>query len=194
MIKSIARRWLANFSQRYHYDTTYMVHLLEQRLSVFLKFATLNLLSSQRRGIPATPWWTARIRAALWEDCGSCVQLVCNMAIADGIDPDTVTAVVSSNISALDEDCVLALQFTESVLAHDPVADSLREQARLHWSEDGLISLAMTISATRVYPCIKSVLGHRHSCSCIEVAQQAVTPAFFDSATMERNTSARYPR
>ncbi len=189
MIKLLARRWLRNFSQRYQYDTDYMTAILEHSPAVLLKYSAVNLLSSHRRGIPPAPWWTSRIRAALWEDCGPCVQLVCNMAIEAEIHPRIIAAVAAADLAVLDDDCVLALQFTESVLARNPVADTLRERVRRRWGEDGLISLAMTISTTRVYPGVKYALGYGHSCSRVQVAQRAVTPAAFQSATLARTAT-----
>lgn len=186
MIKLLARRWLRRFSQRYQYDTGYMQNILEQNPTLFLKYASLSLLSSHRHGIPAAPLWTARIRAALWEDCGPCVQLVCTMAIEDAVDPAVVAAVVAADLAALDADCVLALQFTESVLARAADAHHLRERVRLAWGEDGIQSLAMGISTSRVYPTVKYVLGHGLRCSRVDIGQHRVAPMALPSATLAR--------
>lgn len=188
MIRSLARRWLRGFSQRYQYDTGYMENMLQQNPTLFLKFASLTLLSSHRRGIPRAPLWTARIRAALWEDCGPCVQLVCNMAMEDGVDPAVVAAVVAADPSALDEDCALALLFTESILARDPGAEHLRERVRLAWGEDGILSLAMGISTSRVYPTVKYVLGHGLACSRVHIEQRNLAPLALQSATLADTT------
>jgi hypothetical protein len=189
MIRLLARRWLRGFSQRYHYDTGYMENMLQQNPALFLKYATLTLLSSHRCGIPRAPLWTARIRAALWEDCGPCVQLVCNMAIDDGVDPALVAAVVGADLATLGEDCVLAMKFTESVLARDPGAEHLRERVRLSWGEDGLLSLAMGISTSRVYPTVKWVLGHGLACGRLHIEQRKVAPLAFASATIAHTPS-----
>jgi hypothetical protein len=50
MLRFLAHRWLRSFSKRYQYDTTYMEELLDHDLTAFLKFSTLNVLSSHRRG------------------------------------------------------------------------------------------------------------------------------------------------
>lgn len=184
MIRLLARRWLRTFSQRYGYDTGYLHDMLETNLALFLKFTAINPLSSHRSGVPRAPWWTARIRAARWEDCDPCLALMCNMALEDGVDPGVITASVTADLAALDDDCALALHFTERVLAHEPDADLLREQVRLRWGDDGLLSLATTISATRVYPAVKYALGHSHACSRVQVAQCSVAPEAFASTTL----------
>jgi hypothetical protein len=111
------------------------------------------------------------------------------MALEDGVEPAVVAAVVAANLATLDEDCVLALQFTESVLARDPDAERLRERVRLAWGEDGMLSLAMGISTSRVYPTVKYVLGHGLTCSRVHIEHRKVAPLAFAAATIARTTS-----
>jgi alkylhydroperoxidase family enzyme len=189
MIKLLARRALKAFSQRYRYDTGYLEALLAHDPGAFLKFSLVNIPAAHRRGIPAAPWWAARIRAALWEDCGPCVQLVCNMALEEDVEAATVAAIVAADVAALDEETALALQFAEAVLAHDSAADTLRRQVCQRWSQRGLISLAMAISLSRVYPSVKYTLGHGHHCSLLKIAQRSIAPVAFHSITMPNTTS-----
>jgi len=189
MLKFLAHRWLRAFSIRHQYDTTYMEELLDHDLAAFLKFSTLNLLSSHRRGIPVAPWYAARIRATMWEDCGPCVKLVCNMALEAEVDPAVVSAVVTADLAALADDIALVVQFTELVLAHDPAADVLRNQVRQRWGADGLMSLATAISTTRVYPSVKYVLGHGHACNRVQIARDSFAPGEFRCATLPGTTA-----
>jgi hypothetical protein len=182
-MKQLAHRWLRSFSTRYQYDTTYMENLLDTNLGAFLKFSTINLLSSHRRDIPLAPWCAAGIRAAMSQDCGPCVQLVCSMALEAGVDASVIEAVVGSDLAALDEEVALAFRFSEAVLVRDEAADELREQVRRRWGEDGLISLAMTINATRVYPGVKYALGYGQECGRVKVARNSVVPVKFDFFT-----------
>jgi hypothetical protein len=190
MLKRLGHRWLRHFSRRYQYDTTYLEELLDCSTMVFLKFSALHLLSSHRRGIPVAPWSAARIRATMHEDCGPCTQLVCNMALEAGVDPAVIAAVVTADLNALDAETALAVQFTELVMAHDPAADVLREQIRLRWGDAGLISLALTISTTRVYPNMKYALGHGQVCNRVQVSQRSAAPIHYASATLGASSSA----
>lgn len=184
MIKLLAHRVLRSFSQRYQYDTGYLEALLEDDPGAFFKYSLVNLPAAHRRGIPAAPWWAARIRAALWEDCGPCVQLVCNMALEADVEAVTVAAIAAMDLAALDQETALAVQFAEAVLAHDSAADTLREQVCRRWGRRGLVSLALAISLTRVYPSVKYALGHGHSCSLLSIAQLTIAPAGCQSTTM----------
>jgi hypothetical protein len=181
MLKRLCHLWLRYFSRRYQYDTSYLEELLDCSLTVFLKFSALHLLSSHRRGIPVTPWSAARIRATMHEDCGSCIQLVCDMALEAGVEPAVIAAVVSADLNALDTETALAVQFTELLIAHDPAADVLREQIRRLWGAAGLISLALTISTTRAYPSVKYALGHGQICSRVRVNDRSVSPIHYPS-------------
>ena len=183
MLKRLGHRWLQSFSRRYQYDTAYMEKLLDHSPATFLKFSTLHLLSSHRRRIPVTPWNAARIRAVLREDCGPCAQLVCNMALEAGVEAATLTAIVALDLNALDSDTALVVRFTELVMSRDPAADELRAQIHQRWGDAGLISLALTISTTKVYPSMKYVLGHGHICSRVQLHEQSVTPIRFADAT-----------
>ncbi|MCZ6829527.1 MAG: hypothetical protein O7F73_08065 [Gammaproteobacteria bacterium] len=61
-------------------------------------------------------------------------------------------------------------------LAHDPDADTLRAEITELWGHDGLISLGFTISASRVYPTLKYVLGNGQACSHIRIEEKSVIP------------------
>jgi len=189
MIKLLARRALRSFSRRYQYDTGYLEALLDQDRAAFLKFSLLNLPAAHRRDVPAAPWWAARIRAALWEDCGPCVQLVCNMALEAGVDATTVRAIIASDLPALDAGTALSLRFTEAVLARGSAADTLRDEVIAQWGQRALVSLGIAISTTRVYPSLKYALGYGRSCARLQVARQDVAPAAFESTTMPASTA-----
>ena len=176
MIRFFARHGLRQFSRRYNYDTAYLEHLLDTNLWAFLKFSAVKLVSGHHSGIPPSPWFAASIRAAMFEDCGPCAQLVCDMALEAGVERDVVQNVISADLQQLPGDIALVVSFTEMVLARDMRADELREQIKQRWGEDGLISLAFTISSTRVYPSLKYVLGHGHACSRLQIKEHYVIP------------------
>ena len=175
MIKALCRRAIRRFAACYHYDTAYMQQLLDVSVGALLRFNTVNLLSGYRRGIPPAPWCAARIRAALAEDCGPCVQLTADMALEAGLPAPLLSAIIELDLQALPADVALAVEFTEAVLARDPGADELRERVRQQWGEPGLVSLAMTITGSRTYPALKYALGHGKACSLLSVGGHDVT-------------------
>jgi hypothetical protein len=100
-----------------------------------------------------------------------------------------VAAVVAADLAELEDDIALVIQFTELILARNPGADVLREQIRQRWGADGLISLAIAISTTRVYPGVKYVLGHGHACSRVQIARHSIAPGVLRCATLPGTTA-----
>lgn len=174
MLKFFLKRLTRRFAQRYNYDAGYMEHFIDVNPGAFFKFSRVLGVSAHRAGIPAEPWFAAKIRTVLGEDCGPCTQLAVNMALEAGVPPAHIEAIVSRNLTALPKETVLVIDFTECVLAHDPAADDLRDEIVALWGDDAIVSLAMVISSTRIYPTLKYVLGFGKACSRIDIEEHSV--------------------
>jgi hypothetical protein len=67
-------------------------------------------------------------------------------------------------------DAALGFRFAKSVLERDIAAgDRLRDEVVSRWGRKGLVSLALTIAASRVFPAVKYALGHGHACVRVRV-------------------------
>lgn len=169
-------RFVDRFGRRYDYDVSYLHHLRRVDTGAFLRAGLLNLVSAHRGGVPAAPLFAARLRAALAEDCGPCVQLVANMAVEAAVDPAIVAGILRDDPGALPGEVALVLAFTEAVLARDPQADRLREDIAARWGERGVAAIALAIGTSRVYPCLKHALGYGRACSRVTIAEQSLLP------------------
>jgi hypothetical protein len=49
-------------------------------------------------------------------------------------------------------------------------SDRLRAEIVSKWGRKAVVSLAISIAASRVYPAVKYGLGHGHSCTRIQVS------------------------
>jgi uncharacterized lipoprotein YbaY len=87
-----------------------------------------------------------------------------------------VRAIVARDFARLPPDAALGLRIADATLAHEP-ADELRAEALRRYGKKGLISLAYAIASARVYPTVKRVLGHAHTCERIKVAGEVVPAA-----------------
>ena len=85
-------------------------------------------------------------------------------------------AIIEQDLAALPADIALVVQFTERVLAHDPQADTLRDNIVALWGSQGLIAVSFAISAYRVYPALKYSLGYGKTCQRILLNDAPVTP------------------
>jgi len=176
MIKYLFNKILLSMKKRYGYDVGYMQDILKTDLGAFFKFMGFQTMSSHKGNLPVEPLFAARLRAILWDDCGPCTQLVVNMALEEKVSPDILHAIIDKDLNKLPEEVALVVRFTELVLAHNPEADNLREKILAIWGNEGLITIAYSISSSRVYPALKYTLGYGKVCSRIQVNDLYLAP------------------
>jgi hypothetical protein len=173
MLRSYFHTQIKKLEKRFGYDGTYMHEILDASPRAFWKFGLFQVMSSHRESISREAWYAARITAARHEDCGPCTQLVVDMALREGIEKSVLRAIVARDFSQMGPDAALGVRITDATLAHQP-ADDLRAEALKRFGQKGLISLAYAIASARVYPTVKRVLGHAHTCERVTVAGETV--------------------
>lgn len=173
MLRGFIRNQLARFGNRYDYDVGYLAEATEADPVAVLKLSLAQAATRHRRGVPAEPYYAAKIRTVAAEDCGPCTQLAVNMALEAGVDPDHVSAVVTADYERLPEDTALAARFADRVAARAGAFEE-REAIRARWGELGLVSLSLAIATTRLYPTLKAALGHGLACTRVSVASRSV--------------------
>jgi uncharacterized protein YjeT (DUF2065 family) len=169
MLKWLIKRQIAAFERSYGYDTSYARHLLEVDTAAFMKLAKVRGMAQYRKSVPAPAWYAAKLAATLAEDCGPCTQLVVTMAEREGLPPSMLKAMVTGGACALPDDAALGMRFAKAVMSHDPMADNLRADIVSRWGEQGLVSLAFAVATGRIFPTVKSALGHSQACRRVMV-------------------------
>lgn len=170
----LARRFMRYFEQRYDYDMSHMRALLTASPRGFRRFVKILAVSGHNEGVPAEAAFAARLVATISEDCGPCTELVVRMGLEAGVPEAQIEAVLERSYQAMSEDTALAVTFAERVLAHDPEAESVRENVRARWGEGGLATLALAIAISRVFPMLKAGLGYAKECRRIELGGRAI--------------------
>jgi hypothetical protein len=173
MLNRLIGRRLDAFGRAFRYDVTYMREMLEVSRRAFMRVARLQAMAAHREEVPAAPWYAAKLVATMQEDCGPCTQLVADMAQREGVPPAVVRAVVAGRAEAMGAEVLLGYRFARAVLAHDPGADQLRDEVVRRWGRRGLVSLALGIAASRMYPTLKYALGHGRACSAIRIGGES---------------------
>ena len=176
MLKFLLNRQLDGFAKRYGYDVGYMRAIAAVDPMAMARFGLINAMSSYRRVVPPAPYFAAKLRTIVIDDCGPCTQLVVNMALEAGVPGEVIQAIVRQDYAALAPETAVVARFAEYTLAHALEADPLRDEIRARWGERGLISLAFAISSTRVYPALKYALGHGHACTKVQVGDNSFAP------------------
>jgi hypothetical protein len=98
------------------------------------------------------------------------------MALAAGVAPEVVTAVLQGAWAKLPEDVALSAQFARATLERQPEADTLRDALEQRFGRNGLISIACAITAARIFPGLKYALGYGQHCQRITVGNHTVVP------------------
>ena len=176
MIRYLFNKMLLRMQYRYDYDVQYMQNILQNDLGAFFKYMGFQTMAAHTGGVPSAPLFAARLRAILWDDCGSCTQLIVNLALESKVQPNVIHAIIAGNLDELPNDVALVVRFTELVLAHNPEADELREKIRALWGNKGLIAIGFSIGSSRVYPAFKYSLGYGAACSRITVGGASLEP------------------
>jgi hypothetical protein len=170
MLGWLVEKRLATFEKNFDYDVDYMRDMYSASPRAFWKFSKILGISEYRQDVPMPAWFAAKIAATLAEDCGPCTQLVVTMAERAGVKAEALRAIVAGDEARMGEDAALGWRFARSVMARDIAgSDALREKIVDRWGRRGLVSLALTIASSRVYPAVKYALGHGRACVRLKI-------------------------
>src|SRR5215468_5273850 len=169
MMKWLLSRWIGKFERTWNYDASYLRDVLDADPRALLTFSKVTGIGTYHKDVPLAAYCAAGIVAVMSEDCGPCTQLGIDMAQRAGVDPAMLRAVVARDLKALPADVALAVRFTEASLRHAPEADDLREEMLRRFGKRGLVSLAFTMTAARLYPTLKYAMGHGRACMRVTI-------------------------
>jgi hypothetical protein len=171
MLGWLVKRRLASFEKEFNYDPRYVLDIYEVSPRAFFRFSWMSGLAAHREEVSKEAWYAAKLIATLAEDCGPCTQLVVTMAEREGVSPASLRSVLDGNEAGMPPDAALGFKFAKAVLQRDIAeADRLRTEVVSRWGKKGLVSLALTIAASRVFPAVKYALGHGHACTQLNLA------------------------
>jgi len=169
MLTWFMKRRLDAFERNTGYDVSYVREMLDADVKAVMTLFKVQGLARYRKDVPREPWYAAALVGVLAEDCGPCTQLGITMAEREGVNPDTLRAIVAGDLRAMPDDVVVAYRFAKASLAHNPAADELRREVVERWGQRGLISLSFALASSRIYPTVKYALGHGKSCTRLTV-------------------------
>ncbi|MCB9735744.1 MAG: hypothetical protein H6745_24425 [Deltaproteobacteria bacterium] len=170
MLRWLIKRKIAAFEADNHYDATYLHHVLDAAGPGALgRFARATKLGHWDGGLPRDALHAARVAAIVHEDCGPCTQLAVGFAAEAGVPDEIVRAVLRGDDAALPADAHLAVAFTRAAMRRAPEAAALRREVVARFGERGLVALAFTMTAAKLYPSLKYALGHGEACSLVKV-------------------------
>ena len=163
-------------------NMAYMRMLSDAAPIALEKFLKATALARHRETVPPEASLVAGLVGVIAEDCGSCVQILVDMARDGGVQDPVIEAVLVSDTSKMTDDARLAFLFASAIVARDTAADAIRETVRQRWGDKGIVDLTMATQANRLYPMVKTGLGFAGSCRTVMVGEKSVVPALSRAA------------
>jgi alkylhydroperoxidase family enzyme len=169
MLRSLISRGIDAQERYVGVPMAYARVILRTSIAALIKYALIMPMANHRQRLPPDELFTARLVATRREDCGTCVQIVVNLARKAGVPADLIQAVLAGAVATLPERVQDVYRFTEIVVEGNDDAAELRERIRRRHGDEGLVDLALAIAAARVFPTTKRVLGYAVSCSKVRI-------------------------
>ena len=177
MLKTLLRGQVRRLERAWSYDAAYANDLIDLSPWAMIQFGLVAALG-HRREAPAAAMAAAALVGTMTEDCGPCTQISVDMALAAGVAPAVLQAILAGDVAAMGEAAALAYAFARASLARDmEAADPLRDAIVARWGRRGLTALALALTTARMYPTLKYALGHGRACSRISVGGAPVALA-----------------
>lgn len=143
----------------------YLSDLGHASFSGLLKLLLILPLARHRAASDPTLLHTARIVATQHEDCAACLQMAVNVALDEGIELQTVRAILSRDDQHMSDSVSLVVKFAQGVLAGDGSDEAVRHKIETRFGATVLAELVLAIASARVFPTVKRGLGLALSCS-----------------------------
>ncbi|HEX9951180.1 MAG TPA: hypothetical protein VGB53_05380 [Rubricoccaceae bacterium] len=149
-------------------DLSYLRSLADASTAAFAKFALAVPVMQHRDVIPTSPWHLARLGATRAQDCGTCLQIVVNAALAGGVPAETLRHALG-DASGLGDTERLALDYGEAVASKAGARADTIDAVRVRFGEAGLVELALAVATVQLFPLLKRGLGQDVACSRVDV-------------------------
>ncbi|MEQ8328910.1 MAG: hypothetical protein RH859_00460 [Longimicrobiales bacterium] len=165
----LTRRVVRGMEDRLGVDLPYLHHMAATRRTDLIRLGLFLAASAPRSGIPKRALHLAVLGATAEQDCGECVQIAVNLALADGVPAEVLLTALGRRDDAMDPADADALAFGRAVTRSDADADPLREVLRARYGDPGVQELALGVGFAQFFPVLKRGLGFARSCSLVGV-------------------------
>ncbi|GJM20452.1 MAG: hypothetical protein DHS20C15_03670 [Planctomycetota bacterium] len=156
------------FGERYDYDISYMLDLLERSAPAYARYEAFlpmaSPLDTAERTLPLEAFFVAKLSVLLEEDCGPCAQLCLAMAREAQVDGELLSAVLERGVglpAALAE----VRRFALAMNAGSDFSPELGARVEEHYGAAARAELCVLVAAARVFPALKRGLGFGQSCA-----------------------------
>ena len=146
----------------------YLHTIADSSGAAFAKWMAAMPATQHRKAAPKAAWHLARLGATQAQDCGTCVQIIVNVAVRDGVAAETIRTALDDP-AALAEADALAFSYGRAVSAQaDDVLDWV-ERSEAAFGHDAHVELAVAVAMCQIFPVVKRGLGMAVACSRVQV-------------------------
>ena len=164
MITGLLKKQFAGFGDRYGYDTTYLQELAALDTGGGFKLGLVSQFTGHQFGLPAAPYFAAKVTAAAWADCGSCLRLAIAMAEEAGVPRADLAAMLAGPAEAVPAEMALAARYAQASIDNDPALTEIIGECEQRWGRRGIAGLAAGMVSGLFYPLFKRGMGYGNVC------------------------------
>ena len=172
MLRWLLHKAFERMAKTYDYDMSYMHEVTDISPAAAMRYLGLPMMS-QVRGPNVDLWAGASLGSVLDGDCGSCAQLIVDMALEAGAEPDLLRACLTGD---MDGACAVGMGYRFALAAISDTAEleGLRSEIAARYGDVALVAVAYASASARAYPVLKRGLGHGGLCQRLEIDGDAV--------------------
>lgn len=168
-MNALTDRIIAQQEQKLGAELDYLRALASSSTAAFAKFGLAGPLLQHRKHLTPSVWHLARLAATRVQDCGTCVQIVVNAALADGVARTTLRGALVDQIGTLTPEETTAWHYGEAVASRDASVSERVAEARQRFGEAALAELALAVATVQLFPILKRGLGQDVACRLVHV-------------------------
>ncbi|MBA4137547.1 MAG: hypothetical protein C0518_09550 [Opitutus sp.] len=165
MLQSLLSKMIRCQERAVGVPLTYLNDVAAHSPGLVMKIGLLGPLGTHRRALPAEAKHVATVRATLAEDCGACVQIAVNVALAEGVSREVLAAVVNGRLWELPPNLEAVCKFVDALQNQETITASLRDQLQVEYGDDGVAELSVAYALAAFFPRFKRGLGEAQSCA-----------------------------
>ena len=160
MLDSVIKRKIESFEKQTGVDMGYLRAMQDGSPAVLRKFFMFMPFAQHGKQAPMELLGLVRVVAALAENCGPCVTINVNFALASGVDPEMLEAVVAGERARLGDEQRLTYDYAWAVCRLEEAAEDYRLALEERFGHAVCVELAAALASSRLFPILKRALGY----------------------------------
>ncbi len=164
MMKGYLKRQFGKFGEHYGYDTSYLEEVANLDTSGAFKLGLVAQFTGHKFGLAAEPYFAAKVTAAKWADCGSCLRLSIAMAAEAGVKRADLIAMLVGPAEDVPADMALAARYTQATIDNAADLPEIIAGCEERWGRKGMAGLSAAVVSGLFYPLFKRGVGYGNVC------------------------------